>query len=35
MTICRFVSLLMYYLSHYHDYMEVCESADVLFVPLP
>ena len=35
MSMWRVVSLLMFYLSHYHEYVERCESADVLFVPLP
>ena len=35
MSMWRDVSLLMFYLSHDHDYVEVCESANVLFVPLP
>ena len=32
MSMWRDVSLLMFYLTHYHDYVERCESADVLFV---
>ena len=35
MSMWRDVSLLGYYFSHYHEYVERCESADVLFVPLP